>query len=63
MENPIGKVGLFVTPSNMKELEDYISNFNGHESVIAWTCAMMAWNMASVYVDNAIEADKENNDG
>lgn len=34
------------TPESMKELQEYLNQFKGEQSVIAMTCAMMAWNLA-----------------
>ena len=39
-------VGLFATPDSVKDLEDYLSLFNGSEASVARTCAYMAWNLA-----------------
>jgi Tfp pilus assembly protein PilN len=37
----------FHTPKDMKELQDWLSNLNGSESLVATTAAMMAWNLAA----------------
>jgi hypothetical protein len=57
MKNPIGNVGLFATPKSMKDLEDYLSMFNGSEGTVAWTGAMMAWNLAGKYVDENLKSE------
>lgn len=59
MQNPIQPVGLFATPESMTALEDYIMRLNGAERVVAMTAAMMAWNLASKVVDQAIEKESE----
>ena len=43
----IKPVDVFDTPDNMKELQDYLSQFHGGEAVVAQTCAWMAWNLAA----------------
>jgi len=55
MKNPIGKVGIFATPEDVDSLMAYLDKFSGSEKVVAMTCAMMAWNLASKEVDEAIK--------
>ena len=45
--NKIKSVDIFHTPSNMKELQDYLALFNGGDAAVAQTCAWMAWNLAA----------------
>ena len=35
------------TPKNLDALQSHISQFIGHEGIIAATCAWMAWNLAA----------------
>lgn len=38
---------MFATPDSMEALQEYLSRFSGSEAMVAQTCAMMAWNLAS----------------
>jgi hypothetical protein len=58
MKNPIGKVDLFHTPENMESLQNWIELHNGADKIHIYTAAMMAWNLASKLVDEAMEEDK-----
>lgn len=40
-------VGFVNTPKDLEALQSHISQFNGHEGIIAATCAWMAWNLAA----------------
>jgi cell division protein FtsL len=55
MKNPIQKNGFFATPDSMQALEDQIMAFSGQERMIAMTAALMALNLASKMVDEAIQ--------
>ena len=55
MSNPIKSVGMFHTPKDMGELEDWLSRLSGSERVVATTAAMMAWNLASKLVKGRFE--------
>jgi len=55
MKNPIQKNGFFATPDSMQALEDQIMAFSGSERMIAMTAALMALNLASKLVDEAIQ--------
>ena len=39
-------IGLFHTPKDIEELQNYLSLFNKNDATIANTCAWMAWNLA-----------------
>lgn len=56
----IKPVSLFATPSDMKALEDYLALFVGGESIVAHTCAFMAWNLACKITneDNGVDNDE-----
>ena len=43
----IKPVGLFHTPENMQELQDWLAQFTGQEAVAVNTAAFMAWNLAA----------------
>jgi hypothetical protein len=53
-ENPLKKAGWYRTPDSVAELTRYLQTFSGSEGVIASTCAMMAWNLASKIIDEAL---------
>jgi len=55
MKNPIQKNGFFATPDSMQALEDQIMAFTGQERMVAMTAALMALNLASKMVDEAIQ--------
>lgn len=48
---------MFVTPEDIKDLEDRIENYYGTEKLAAWMGAMMAWNLACKIV-NEEEAEE-----
>jgi hypothetical protein len=51
---------MFYTPKDQKEFEDMMSDFNGAESVAAWTAAGWAWNLAAKMVNEKLAMlDKE----
>lgn len=54
--------GLFHTPENMKEFQDYLALFSGGEALAASTCAWMAWNLACKYAARE-DAERESNTG
>ena len=58
MKNPIGNVGMFHTPEDMRALEGWITAHGGPEGIHVLTGAMMAWNLAGKYVDNTIARDR-----
>lgn len=43
----IKPVGLFHTPADVQELQDYLAQFTGQEAVAVNTAAFMAWNLAA----------------
>lgn len=47
MENVLKPVDLYATPDSVEALHAYLKQFHGQEATIAWTCAMMAWNLAA----------------
>jgi len=55
----IKPVNIFVTPENMKDLEDRIGSFSGGEKAAAWMGAMMAWNLACKLVEQGEESSDE----
>ena len=55
MKNPIQKNGFFATPDSMQALEDQIMAFTVQERMVAMTAALMALNLASKMVDEAIQ--------
>jgi len=59
MKNPIGNIGLFATPKDMKYLENWLGAHTGPEAAHIWTGAMMAWNLAGKYTKEAIEAEAD----
>ena len=61
MKNPIQKNGFFATPDSMQALEDQIMAFSGSERMIAMTAALMALNLASKLVDEAIQNEYNTN--
>lgn len=40
-------VGLFHTPADVQELQDWLSQFKGEEAVAVNTAAFMAWNLCA----------------
>ena len=44
--NKMKTIGLFHTPKDIEELQNYLSLFNKNDATIANTCAWMAWNLA-----------------
>lgn len=47
-------VPIFVTPENMKDLEERLNSFScPNEKSIAWIAAMMAWNLACKMVEES----------
>ena len=61
MKNPIQKNGLFDTPTSAQDLIDWCMLMSGSERTVAITAAMMALNLASRLVDQAIQ-NQYNND-
>jgi hypothetical protein len=55
----IKPANMFVTPDNMKDLEDRIESFSGGEKAAAWMGAMMAWNLACKLVEQGEESSDE----
>ncbi len=49
--NKIKECQWVVTPESMKELEDRLNAYSSSEKTVAWTSAMMAWNLASKIVN------------
>lgn len=47
----IKSVPAFVTPEDMKDLEDRIEIYSGSEKAAAWMGAIMAWNLACKMVN------------
>ena len=47
----IKSVPAFVTPEDMKDLEDRIESYSGSEKTAAWMGAIMAWNLACKMVN------------
>ena len=47
----IKSVPAFVTPEDMKDLEDRIESYSGGEKAAAWMGAIMAWNLACKMVN------------
>jgi len=47
----IKSVPAFVTPEDMKDLEDRIESYSGSEKAAAWMGAIMAWNLACKMVN------------
>jgi len=58
-ENPLKKSGLFHTPSSTEELQGYLGRFSGAEAIVANTCALMAWNLASKLIDDTLDRKDE----
>jgi hypothetical protein len=54
----IKPVNIFVTPENMKDLEERLNSFSDSEKSVAWLSAMMAWNLACKLVDEATDAEE-----
>jgi hypothetical protein len=54
----IKPVNIFVTPENMKDLEDRLNSFSDSEKSVAWMGAMMAWNLACKLVDGAVDTEE-----
>ena len=55
----IKPANMFVTPDNMKDLEDRIESFSGSEKAAAWMGALMAWNLACKLVEQGEESSDE----
>lgn len=49
----IRPVGMFHTPSDWEELQDWIERHSVDERAHLYTAAVMAWNMASLAVNGA----------
>ena len=47
----IKSVPAFVTPEDMKDLEDRLESYSGSEKTAAWMGAIMAWNLACKMVN------------
>ena len=47
----IKSVPAFVTPEDIKDLEDRIESYSGSEKAAAWMGAIMAWNLACKIVN------------
>lgn len=54
----IKPVNIFVTPENMKDLEERLNSFSDSEKSVAWLSAMMAWNLACKLVDETTDAEE-----
>ena len=54
IENPIPKSGLFATPENTDALTAYIELMTGPEKALAYTIAMMTFNLANKLVEDEI---------
>jgi hypothetical protein len=50
MNNPIGKMNIFATPSSIEALCDQIQGLSGSERTIAYTYAIMMMNVCSEMV-------------
>lgn len=53
----IKPVGLFHTPENMQELQDWLAQFTGQEAAAVNTAAFMAWNLAAKLTAQADEQE------
>jgi hypothetical protein len=51
MNNPIPKSSLFATPESTDALTAYIEQMNGSEKALAYTIAMMTFNLAHDLVE------------
>lgn len=54
IENPIPKSGLFATPENTDALTAYIEKLSGTEKALAYTIAMMTFNLSNKLVEDNI---------
>tara|TARA_R100000951_G_C2529344_1_gene145907 strand:- start:81 stop:257 length:177 start_codon:yes stop_codon:yes gene_type:complete len=52
-------VGIFHTPENVQELQDYLATFTGSDAVIANTAAFMAWNLCAKLTNTPDESEAE----
>jgi hypothetical protein len=50
MNNPIGKMNIFATPSSIEALCDQMQQLSGSERTIAYTYAIMMMNVCSEMV-------------
>lgn len=51
--NPIPRSSMFATPVDFDSLESWIERLHGSEKTVAWTAAMMAFNLANKLVADA----------
>jgi hypothetical protein len=56
------KMLLFATPESGEALQKYIEQFNGSESVVAHTCAYMAYNLMCQYIEDNYHTDLKASD-
>jgi hypothetical protein len=54
VNNPIPKSGLFATPESTDALTAYIEQMNGSERALAYTIAMMTFNLSNKLVEDNI---------
>lgn len=54
MNNPIGKMNIFATPSSIEALCDQMQQLSGSERTIAYTYAIMMMNVCSDLVEKEI---------
>jgi hypothetical protein len=54
MNNPIGKMNIFATPSSIEALCDQIQGLSGSERTIAYTYAIMMMNVCSEMVEKEL---------
>jgi hypothetical protein len=59
MNNPIGKMNLFATPSSIDALCDQIQGLSGSERTIAYTYAIQMMNICSDMVDRELARDTQ----
>jgi hypothetical protein len=52
MNNPIPRSGLFATPDSTDALTAYIEGLSGTEKALAYTIAMMTFNLAHKLVED-----------
>ena len=59
MENPLKRYGLFTTPDNWKQVEDWIEAHDPESRIHLYTAAFMALNYAHVVVGRELEKENE----
>ena len=58
-DNNISPSNAFYTPADIKDLEERLDNYSGSEAAVAWTAAMMAWNLACKLVNESKTEEEE----